>query len=523
MKTHLLYLKHTFQGKPKFNDLKAGLLVALMALPLSLGIAKASGLPPALGVISAIVGGLLTGIAGGAAIAIKGPAAGLITIVSAALLTFETSSNPLGTLAAILLITGILQIALGKLKWGTLSNIFPNSVVHGMLAAIGLIIIAKQIPVLLGNDPSLYAGKNPLELFVEIPTFFQEAHPTIAGIGLISLLLLFVLSSIKGMIFKNVPPALIVIFAAVGLSLFLHLNTSAPSFALVNIGDWTSLLSLKPDFSLISSFQFWKYVFLFLFVSSLESLLTVKAFDFMDTGAPKSNSNKDLEAQGTGNFVLGLIGGLPIISEVVRTTANVGFGAKTAWSNFFHGLFLLIFLLFLVPAIECIPNAALAALLIFAGFRLTSPKQYFHTYQVGKEQLALFIMTIGVTLATDLLLGVLAGILLKIGFHFYSGVKPYDFLKSNTAFVGAEAKTLKVIGPCVFSNILIYQRAFNKAVENGCNTIDFSTCSFIDHSFISFIFQYAAESNVQVTGLDLLRARSKHPLATRTNGSRQSK
>lgn len=523
MKNHLSYLKHTFQGHPKFNDLKAGLLVALMALPLSLGIAKASGLPPALGVISAIVGGLLTGIAGGAAITIKGPAAGLITIVSAALLTFESSSNPIGILAAILLVTAIMQFGLGKLKLGTLSNIFPNSVVHGMLAAIGLIIIAKQIPVLLGDDPALYAGKEPLELFLEIPTFFREAHPTIAGIGLASLLLLFVLSSIKGMVFKNVPPALVVILTAIGLSIYLHLNTSAPSFALVHIGDWTSLLALKPDFSMIASFQFWKYVFLFLFVSSLESLLTVKAFDFMDTGAPKSNSNKDLEAQGLGNFVLGLIGGLPIISEVVRTTANVGFGGKTAWANFFHGLFLLVFLLFLVPVIECIPNAALAALLIFAGFRLTSPKQYFHTYRVGKEQLALFISTIGVTLASDLLLGVLAGILLKIGFHIYAGVKPYEFFRAKAAFLAHEPSILKVSGPCVFSNILIYRRAFNLAVENGCTTIDFSSCSFIDHSFISFLQQFTSEFEVKVVGLDFLTARSSHPLASRTNGSTKSR
>lgn len=274
---------------------------------------------------------------------------------------------------------------------------------------------------------------------------------------------------------------------------------------------------------MLASFQFWKYVFLFLFVSSLESLLTVKAFDFMDTGAPKSNSNKDLEAQGIGNFVLGLIGALPIISEVVRTTANVGFGAKSAWANFFHGLFLLLFLLFMVPVIECIPNAALAALLIFAGFRLTSPKQYFQTYRVGKEQLALFIITIGVTLASDLLLGVLAGILVKIGFHIYAGVKPHEFFRAKAAFLAHEPSILKVSGPCVFSNILIYRRAFNQAVENGCTAIDFSSCSFIDHSFISFLQQYKSEFEVKVVGLDFLTARSTHPLASRTNGSTKSR
>lgn len=512
MKLHVDYIKKSFGGSPKLADIKSGLLVALMALPLSLGIAKASGFPPALGVLSAIVGGLFTGIAGGSAITIKGPAAGLITIVSAALLAFD---NSLGTVAAILCITAVLQFILGRLKLGALSSVFPNSVVHGMLASIGLIIIAKQIPILLGVDPKLYAGKNPIPMFLDIPTYFQEANLTIATIGLISLVLLFLLSNVRGKLFNTIPPALIVIAATIGLSVFLHLNTQGPSFALVNIGDWTSLLELKPDFSKAGTFLFWKFVLLFLFVSSLESLLTVKAFDFMKTGAAKANSNKDLEAQGIGNFILGLVGGLPIISEVVRTTANVGFGGKTAWANLFHGLFLLIFLLFLIPLIECIPNAALAALLIFAGFRLTSPKQYFQTYQVGKEQLALFSTTIAATLASDLLMGVLAGIILKFVLHFLQGVKVPMFFQTKVQVDPNNENNLLILGPCVFSAILLYQRVFNQAKANGIRTLDFSQCPFVDHSFMSFLQQYQAESGLELKGLTELKPFSKHPLAAR--------
>ena len=512
VKPHLAYLKKSFGGSPSLADIKSGLLVALMALPLSLGIAKASGFPPALGIISAIVGGLFTGIAGGSAITIKGPAAGLITIVSAALLAFDHS---LGTVAAVLTTTAVLQFLLGRLKLGALGSVFPNSVVHGMLASIGLIIIAKQIPVLLGVDPKLYAGKNPIPMFLDIPWYFQEANPTIATIGLISLVLLFLLSNVRGKLFKTIPPALIVIAATIGLSVFLHLNTQGPSFALVKIGDWTSLLELKPDFSKAGTFLFWKFVLLFLFVSSLESLLTVKAFDFMKTGAAKANSNKDLEAQGIGNFILGLVGGLPIISEVVRTTANVGFGGKTAWANFFHGLFLLIFLVFLIPLIECIPNAALAALLIFAGFRLTSPKQYFQTYQVGKEQLALFIATIVVTLASDLLMGVLAGMILKLILHSFKGVKPAQFFQTQVKEDPNNEHCLLILGPCIFSTILLYQREFNRAKAKGIQSLDFRQCPFVDHSFMSFLQLYQVESELEFKGLTDLKPFSDHPLAAR--------
>jgi MFS superfamily sulfate permease-like transporter len=512
MKKHLSYVKNSFAGNPNLGDLKSGLLVALIALPLSLGIAKASGFPPALGIISAIVGGLFTGIAGGSAITIKGPAAGLITIVSAALLAFD---NSLGIVAAILCITAVFQFVIGRLKLGALSSVFPNSVVHGMLASIGLIIIAKQIPVLLGDDPRLYAGKNPIPMFLEIPSYFKEANPTISAIGLVSLVLLFILSNVRGKLFKTIPPALVVITATIGLSIYLHLNTQAPNFALVKIGDWKSLIQLKPDFSKIGTLVFWKFVLLFLFVSSLESLLTVKAFDNIKTGAAKANSNKDLEAQGIGNFILGLIGGLPIISEVVRTTANVGFGGKTAWANFFHGLFLLIFLVILIPVIEWIPNAALAALLIFAGFRLTSPKQYFHTFKVGKEQLALFLVTIVVTLASDLLMGVLAGIILKFVMHLFQGVKPAQFFQTQVQVDPNNKQNLLILGPCVFSTILFYQRVFNRYEADGIRTLDFSQCPFVDHSFMSYLQQYKAESEMEFKGLNNLKPLSDHPLAAR--------
>jgi MFS superfamily sulfate permease-like transporter len=229
----------------------------------------------------------------------------------------------------------------------------------------------------------------------------------------------------------------------------------------------------------------------------------------------KANSNKDLEAQGFGNFILGLVGGLPIISEVVRTTANVGFGGKTAWANFFHGLFLLIFLVFLIPLIECIPNAALAALLIFAGFRLTSPKQYFQTYQVGKEQLALFIATIVVTLASDLLMGVLAGMILKLILHSFKGVKPAQFFQTQVKEDPNNEHCLLVLGPCIFSTILLYQREFNRAKAKGIQSLDFRQCPFVDHSFMSFLQLYQVESELEFKGLTDLKPFSDHPLAAR--------
>ncbi len=503
------------------SDMTSGFLVFLLALPLSLGIAKASGFPAAMGVLTAMIGGLFTIFFKVSELSIKGPAAGLITIAAAAVAEFGGGDQGWKIVCALIVVMALLQILLGLLKLGSLSDFFPHSAVHGMLAAIGLIIIAKQVPVLLGDDPTLYKGEGPIELLMDIPRFIMHAHWHIAAIGLIGVIIMFVFPFLKINFLKKVPAPMIVLLIAVPLTIVWHFKQTEPAYSLVEIGNFWGSLDFNVDFSAMATFPFWKYVIMFLFVSTLESLLTVKAVDSLDPEKRQSNYNGDLIGQGAGNFVSGLFGGLPMISEVVRSSANIGFGAKSKWSNFFHGVFLLIAMIFLIPVIELIPNAALAAMLIYAGFRLAAPREFIHTYHIGKEQLAIFLTTIIVTLAEDLLLGIFAGILVKFIFHLVNGVKFSNLFKARFEMNSTDKNTTLLIkDSAIFSNLISFKKQLMTIpIENDIH-IDFSQAKLIDHSFMSFIHQYQAERKengqaCEIIGLENHKPFSIHPLATR--------
>ncbi|MFN4233893.1 MAG: SulP family inorganic anion transporter [Bacteroidia bacterium] len=504
------------------NDIVSGFLVFLLALPLSLGIAKASGFPAAMGVLSAMIGGLVTVFFKVSELSIKGPAAGLITIAASAVTDFGGNEQGWKIASAAIVIMAAFQILFGILKFGSLSDFFPHSAVHGMLAAIGLIIIAKQIPVLLGDDPTLYKGESPIELYMDIPKFILNAHWHIAAIGIIGLIIMFGLPLLKINFLKKIPAPMVVLLVAVPLTTFWHFKQTEPSYSLVSIGDFWGNININADFSAIGTFTFWKYVFMFLFVSSLESLLTVKAVDSLDPYKRQSNYNGDLIGQGTGNLLSGLLGGLPMISEVVRSSSNIGFGAKTKWSNFFHGFFLLLAMIFLIPLIELIPNSALAAMLIFAGYRLAAPKEFIRTYHIGKEQLAIFLTTIIVTLAEDLLLGVLAGIIVKFLFHLYNGASLKNLFKAHYTIESNGNKTTKINfdGVAVFSNLIAYKKLLSVMPEENNMILNFEKVKLVDHSFMNFIHNYEFEMKeknreVSIIGLENHKPLSKHPLATR--------
>lgn len=503
------------------SDMISGFLVFLLALPLSLGIAKASGFPAAMGVLTAMIGGLATVFFRVSELSIKGPAAGLITIAAASVAEFGGDEQGWKMACGVVAVMAILQMLFGFLKFGSLSDFFPHSAVHGMLAAIGLIIIAKQIPVLLGDDPTLYKGEGPIELFMDIPKFVLNAHWHIAVIGLIALIIMFAFPFLKINFLKKVPAPMIVLLVAVPLTIFWHFNQTEPTYSLVTIGDFWGSLSFNADFSGIGTFTFWKYVVMFLFVSSLESLLTVKAVDSLDPHKRQSSYNGDLIGQGAGNFLAGIFGGLPMISEVVRSSANIGFGAKTKWSNFFHGIFLLIAMLLLIPVIEMIPNSALAAMLIYAGYRLAAPKEFIHTYHIGKEQLAIFLTTIIVTLAEDLLLGIAAGILVKFIFHLSNGVKFKSLFKANYEIEKDDKQTtISIKDAAIFSNLIAFKKLVTSLEPNKKIVFDLSRTKLIDHSFMNFIhhFEYGYNENggnFSIKGLDKHKALSNHHLATR--------
>ncbi len=510
------------------SDIVSGFLVFLLALPLSLGIAKASGFPPAMGVLTAMIGGLFTTFFKVSVLTIKGPAAGLITICAGAVMEMGGDENGWHIACAAIMVMAVIQVLFGFLKFGALSDSFPHSSVHGMLAAIGLIIIAKQVPVLLGVDPTSYKGEGPVQLLADIPRFVLSAHWHIAVIGLLGLLIMVVFPLLKINFLKKVPAPMIVLLLAIPLGIVEQLKETEPAYTMVKIGDFWSNVHFNANFEMIGTFVFWKYVIMFLFVSSLESLLTVKAVDGLDEHKRESDYNGDLKAQGAGNFIAGMLGGLPMISEVVRSSANVGFGAQTKWSNFFHGVFLLIAMLLLIPLIEMIPNAALAAMLIFAGYRLAAPKEFFKTYKIGKEQLAIFLVTIIVTLLEDLLLGIAAGIIVKFIFHLYHGATLKTLFKANYIIEKVGNKTIfKIKDAAVFSNLLGYKNALTNLEKNQEVIFDLSESNLIDHSFMEFIHHYEREYNIaggnfKITGLELHRSLSEHPLATQVLRKRKN-
>ncbi|MFN6944446.1 MAG: SulP family inorganic anion transporter [Cytophagaceae bacterium] len=524
MKNNIKYTQVTgFNNLKKYwkSDILSGFMVFLLALPLSLGVAKASGFPASMGVLSAMIGGLITSFFKVSELTIKGPAAGLITICSGSIIAFGGGEQGWKIASAAIIIMALIQVVLGILRFGSLTEFLPSSVIHGMLAAIGIIIISKQIPVLLGDNPTMYSGESPIELLLDIPQFITHAHWHIAIVGLIGLLIMFGLPKIGLGIIKRIPTPMIVLLMAIPLSFYWHFKDTEPAYSLVEIGDFWGSLSFNFDFSHLSTIVFWKYVIMFLLVSSFESLLTVKAVDKFDPYQRESDGNGDLVAVGIGNFLAGILGALPMISEVVRSSANVEFGAKTKWSNFFHGAFLLAAMLLIIPVIELIPNAALAAMLIFAGYRLASPKQFVHMYTIGKDQFIVFIITIIVTLAEDLLIGIVSGILIKLLIHLYNGSGWKAFFRARYKFTESlNSKVIHVQESANFSNIVCYRKILNNIPNDQQIFFDLRQAKIIDHSFMTFITKFREDYNSKggsfdIVGLENHNSLSKNHLSTK--------
>lgn len=415
-------------------DATSGFIVFLLALPLSIGIAKASDFPPAMGLLSAIIGGMIVSFFAGSRLTIKGPAAGLIVIAAGAVAEFGQGDLLLGwkLTIGVLFISGLLQILFGFFKFGKFVDFFPLSAVHGMLAAIGLIIIIKQIPVLLDINPADYKGMSIIKVATEIPNFIFHLDPKASFIGVISLLIMLFWHHVKIPFLNKLPAALVVLLIAIPVELMMDFKRTEPPYALLQIGHFSSNIHFHLNVDGFDHYiTFLKYVVMFSLVGSLESLLTIKATDFMDPHRRTSDPNKDLIAVGIGNTIGAVFGAIPMISEVARSSANINSGAKTRWANFFHGFFMLIFILLATPLIELIPNAALAAMLIAVGIKLASQKEFIHMFHIGREQLMIFLVTIIVTIWEDLLLGMFAGILVKILYEMIYGLKLNEMFKPS--------------------------------------------------------------------------------------------
>jgi MFS superfamily sulfate permease-like transporter len=504
------------------TDATSGFVVFLLAMPLSLGIAKASDFPPIMGLVTAIIGGILVSLFSGSRLTIKGPAAGLIVVVAGAVAGFGGGEQGWKLALGAMVIAGLIQILFGLLKFGKLVDIFPLSAIHGMLAAIGLIIIVKQIPVFLDVNPGLYRGMSTIEMITSIPFFLSNFDPKATLIGAYSLAIMLGWPYLKDFKLGKIPAPLMVLLVAIPSELAMDFKHTEPPYALLHIGNLVDHLSFNADFSgIFQTGTFIKYVVMFALIGSLESLLTVKAIDLIDPYKRKSNTNKDLIAVGVGNTVSALLGGLPMISEVARSSANVNQGAKTRWANFLHGFFLLVFVLVATPVIELIPNAALAAMLITVGIKLAHPKEFVHTFQIGKEQLAIFLITIIFTLVEDLLVGIAAGVLLKMILHLANGTPISSFFKAPTqvSFNGNQY-LVEIDKAAIFSNFLGIKRKLEEIPGGFQVTIDLKNTKLVDHSVMENLHRFQdayADSggSVRIIGLENHKAVSNHSLAAR--------
>ena len=517
-------------NKPITDDLRSGFLIFLIALPLSLGIAIASSFPPIAGILAAIIGGIVTPFFGGSKLTIKGPAAGLIIVILGAVQELGQGDLALGYRRCLVVgvIAGIFQILISKNKLSRLAYLVPPSVIHGMLAAIGIIIIAKQVHILLGVAPH---SKTPLDLIFEVPQSIMSVNPRIAFIGLGTLCTIFLWPLLPSQLSKRVPASLIALFLVLPLAISWHLDTGNKYIFMHHIYELgpkylvpvpkNILQSLTfPDFLALKNLVTWKYILMLTLIGSLESLLTVIAVDSISPDRKPSDLDKDLFSLGVGNVLSSLIGGLPMISEVVRSKANIDAGAKSGTSNFFHGLFLLLAITTIPGVLHEVPLAALAAMLIITGLRLASPKEFYKTYRIGSDQLMFFVVTCIMTLATDLLVGISTGLALKFALHFYRGLRLKHIFRTPVRIeqLGNEIR-ISVEGPAVFTNsIHLSSLIQNSMSQFETITLDFSGAQLVDHTTLHRIealtHQYTRE-RLRIIGLEDLARTSNHSLSTR--------
>jgi hypothetical protein len=516
------------------TDLVSGFIVFLIALPLSLGIAMASGVPPMAGIIAAVVGGLIVSQISGSFVTINGPAAGLIVVILGAVESLGNGDIMAGyrsMLAAVVVSGGILFI-LGRIKAGRLGDFFPSSAVHGMLAAIGIIIISKQIHVAVGVKPN---GAEPLQLLLEIPNSLLNMNPEVAIIGAVSLLIMIALPFFRNKYVKMVPAPMVVVLVGMGLAhyfdlehehkyLFLdgHEYSLGPKF-LVTLPERVLDGIVFPDFSRILSLPFLMAVISITLVQGIESLLSAKAVDKLDPFKRESDLNKDLSAVGAGSAISGLLGGLPMIAEIVRSSANVNNGGRTRWANFFHGLFLLVFVVVFPTLIHSIPLAALAAILMFTGYRLAAPNHFKNTLRIGTEQLAIFVTTLVITLATDLIIGVFSGILLKLLIHLGRGASFRSLFRPKVQ-VHYESLVdrfrVDIHNAAIFSNYLSLKKELDRIPPGKDVRVNFDNATLVDHTVMEHLHTYQERYNRAGGAMELeemghLIPRSQHPLAAR--------
>ncbi len=503
------------------TDTLSGLVVFLVALPLCLGIAVASGASPFAGIISGVIGGLVVGYLSGSNVSVSGPAAGLIAIVLLGIqdLGFETF------LLAIVL-AGIFQLILGFAKAGTISNYFPSGVIEGMLTGIGIIIIKKELPHAIGYDKEHegdffdYNLTEPADIgfFNELIHSFNFSH---TGIIILTLLSIGILVAYNTLPFlkkiKLLPGALVVVVVGTLLNeVFCLTNTgllisgkhlvSLP--VAVNINEFIAQFT-SPNFAGISNPKVWITAATIAAVASIETLLCIEAGDKLDPLKRYSSANTELKAQGVGNILSGLIGGIPMTSVIVRTSANINAGAKTKFSAIFHGLLLLLTVVLIPTVLNKIPMACLAAILIMIGLKLASPKIFVHMWKMGKFQFLPFIATVVGVVGLDLLKGVAVGILVSIFFILRGNMKLAYFFDKDKHNEG-DIIRIDLAQEVSFLNKAAIKQTLAHLPKNSQLIISAKNTVYIDYDVLELIKDFcnygSKDKNISVELVDFKAA-----------------
>lgn len=425
------------------SDLMASIVVFFVALPLCLGIALASGAPLFAGIIAGIVGGIVVGLASGSPLGVSGPAAGLAVIVFTAI---ETLGSWQAFLLAVIL-AGMIQILMGFAKAGFIAYFFPSSVIKGMLTGIGLLIILKQIPHALGYDNDAVGdlsyvqadGETTLSSIISALSAITPGAILISSLSLLVLIFWDTVLSKKHKIFQILQGPIVVVLMGIAMNLMYQwniLNFSLSPDHLVklpvpnNLPEFFNQFTF-PDFSVITDLKVWSIAIVLAIVASLETLLCVEATDKLDPFKRVTPTNRELKAQGLGNIISGLLGGLPLTQVIVRSSANITFGGKTKLSTILHGIFLLFSAATIANYLNLIPLASLAAVLIVIGYKLAKPVLFKQLYQLGAEQFVPFIATVVGILATDLLKGICIGMAFGIFFTLRHSYRNAYYMKDT--------------------------------------------------------------------------------------------
>jgi MFS superfamily sulfate permease-like transporter len=493
------------------GDWKSGIAVFLVALPLCLGIALASGAPLLAGLVAGIVGGTLVSLLSGSELSVSGPAAGLTIIVATAIT--DLGSFP-GFLVAVIL-AGLIQVALGLLKMGKIGGFFPSSVIRGMLVAIGIVIILKQIPHAIGDDLDFigefeFDQKDGENTFTEILASFATIKVGAVFISIFGLLILFSWTKIgETFRFMNALPASLFVVLA-GVALNESFAFWAPDLFLGNSKDhmvnlpifastseiWNGLVS--PDWSFVTNPKVYSIAITLAIVASLESLLSLEATDSLDPLKRISSPDRELLAQGIGNISSGLLGGIPITSVIVRSSTNVYSGGKSRMSGFFHGILLLLAVLALPFYLNKIPLACLASILLYTGYKLAHPSAFQKVISEGWKQWVPFLVTVAVVVGVDLLWGIFIGTLVGLIFVLIT-----NYSSVFAVFKDGNEILIKFQKDVTFLHKMSLKETLRKIPAGSEVFIDTSKVHFMDHDINLLIQEFMSTAQERGIEVDL--------------------